>query len=67
MYFQLEEQQVLQMAMANNLTGDATKDGPMLQTLQSAFEGAIQKNMGLQSLVCYEKILMVIIHVLIGW
>ncbi|TLD36031.1 Ino eighty subunit 1 [Venturia nashicola] len=47
---QLEEQQVLQMAMANNLTGDATKDGPMLQMLQSGFEGAIQKNMGLQSL-----------------
>jgi len=39
------------MAMANNLTGDATKDGPMLQKLQSGFEGAIQKNMGLQSLV----------------
>ncbi|QDS69580.1 hypothetical protein FKW77_008257 [Venturia effusa] len=47
---QLEEQQILQMAMANNLTGDATKDGPMLQKLQSGFEGAIQKNMGLQSL-----------------
>ncbi|KAE9964779.1 hypothetical protein BLS_008069 [Venturia inaequalis] len=47
---QLEEQQVLQMAMANNLTGDATKDVPMLQKLQSGFEGAIQKNMGLQSL-----------------
>jgi hypothetical protein len=48
---QLEEQQVLQMAMANNLTGDATKDGPMLQQLQSGFAAAIQKNMGLQSLV----------------
>lgn len=39
------------MAMANNLTGDATQDGPKLQQLQSGFEGAIQKNMGLQSLV----------------
>jgi hypothetical protein len=39
------------MAMANNLTGDAARDGPTLQTLQEGFNAAIQKNLGLQSLV----------------
>jgi len=47
---QLEEAQVLQMALANNLTGDATNDGPILQKLAGAFQAAIQKNQGLQSL-----------------
>jgi len=47
---QLEQTQVLQMALANNLTGDATNDGPILQKLQGEFQAAIQKNQGLQSL-----------------
>jgi hypothetical protein len=47
----LEQTQVLQMALANNLTGVPATDGPILKKLQGQFAAAIQKNQGLQSLV----------------
>ena len=49
---QLQQTYVIQMALANNLTGVPGNDLPILQQLQSSFAGAIQKNQGLQSLVC---------------
>jgi hypothetical protein len=47
---QLQQIYVLQMALANNLTGVPANDGPILQQLQAGFAGAVQKNKGLQSL-----------------
>jgi hypothetical protein len=40
------------MALANNLTGVAATDGPMLEKLQGEISAAVQRNEGLQSLVC---------------
>jgi hypothetical protein len=40
------------MALANNLTGVAATDGPMLDKLQGEIAAALQRNQGLQSVVC---------------
>lgn len=47
---QIEQAQVMEFALANNLTGEPASDGPILQQLQQAFQGGIMKNMGLMSL-----------------
>ncbi|KAF2431618.1 hypothetical protein EJ08DRAFT_712982 [Tothia fuscella] len=47
---QLEQTQVLQIALVNNLTGNAAADVPKLERLQGEIEAAVQRNQGLQSL-----------------
>jgi hypothetical protein len=48
---QIEQSQVMEFAMANNLTGNAANDGPILNQLLQDLQDCLMKNKGLQSLV----------------
>jgi hypothetical protein len=47
---QIEESQVRELGLANNLTGNPTRDLPVLKALQLDFKAGIQKNKSLQGL-----------------
>jgi hypothetical protein len=47
---QIEQAQVRELGLANNLTGNAARDLPVLEALQTDFKAGIQKNRSLQGL-----------------